>query len=58
LTSAGTAARALGNVGPDAKEASAALVTALKDADPVVRQRAAAALKRVDPAAAEKAGVK
>jgi HEAT repeat protein len=42
-------ARALGAIGPDAKAAIPALLTALRDHSPAVRQAAAAALGKIDP---------
>jgi HEAT repeat protein len=42
-------ARALGAMGPDAAAAIPALLTALRDDSPTVRQAAAAALCRIDP---------
>lgn len=52
------AARALGMHGPKAKAAVPALVGALKDLDLEVRTNAALALRRIDPAAARRAGVR
>jgi len=48
---------ALSNLGPAATSAVPALMQALNDKDPGVRQLAAMALKRIDPAAAARAGV-
>jgi HEAT repeat protein len=53
-----SAAKALGQFGPAAKEAVPALTEALKDVNPKVRQEAAQALKIVDPEAARKVGIK
>jgi HEAT repeat protein len=47
------AARALGEVGPAAKEAVPALIAALKGMDDGVRESAASALGRIGPAARE-----
>jgi HEAT repeat protein len=52
------ATRALGLFGPGAKAAVPALVGALGDSDPEVRTNAALALKRIDPEAARRAGVR
>lgn len=52
------AARILGTLGKDAKEAVPGLVEALRDGDKEVREQAASALKKIDPDAAKKAGVK
>jgi HEAT repeat protein len=53
-----TAAYHLGNFGPDAKSAVPALTRALDDGDGGVRAAAAEAMKKIDPAAAQNAGVK
>lgn len=50
--------QALGGIGPDAKDGVPLLLAALKDDSATVREYAAAGLKRVDPEAAKKAGVK
>jgi HEAT repeat protein len=52
------AARVLGEIGPDAREAVPELVKALKHKHLRVRLAARTALKRIDPKAAEKAGVR
>jgi HEAT repeat protein len=52
------AAVVLGEFGAEAREAVPALVEALRESDATVRQAAAAALRRVDPAAAARAGAK
>jgi HEAT repeat protein len=51
------AAVILGDFGADAKPAVVALLGALREPDAGVRQAAAAALRRIDPAAAARAGV-
>jgi HEAT repeat protein len=52
------AAEVLGGFGEAAKEAVPALKLALRDPHHAVREAAAAALRRIDPKAAEKAGVR
>lgn len=52
------AARALGKLGTEASAAVPELEKALKDKSESVRDAAGEALKKIDPAAAEKAGVK
>jgi HEAT repeat protein len=47
----------LGHLGPEARGATPALVTVLKDENERVRAAAATALKRIDPEAAARAGV-
>src|SRR5215813_1203778 len=47
------AARALGNIGPEAKEAVPDLIAALKDQDALVRGYAAGALGNIGPGAKE-----
>ncbi len=49
--------RALEGIGPAAKDAVPALRQALQDDNPGVRSLARSALKKIDPAAAAKAGV-
>lgn len=50
--------RMLALLGPEAKQSEPALLKALKDPDTDVAARAGEALKRIDPAAAARAGVK
>lgn len=52
-----SAAKALGEIGPAAKQAVPALLKLLSDKDPAVRKTVGEALKKIDPAAAKKAGV-
>jgi HEAT repeat protein len=52
------AARCLSQLGRQAQAAAPALLSALKDKDSRVRDRAAATLKKIDPEAAANAGVK
>jgi HEAT repeat protein len=52
------AAGTLGTYGEEAKSATHALTQALHDREPSVRKVAAQSLKKIDPAAASKAGVK
>jgi HEAT repeat protein len=52
------AAYRLGNFGPAAKSATGVLLMALREKDEAVRAAAAEALKKIDPEAAKKAGVK
>jgi HEAT repeat protein len=53
------AARALGKVGPEARPAVAALLAAArKDRERSVRKAVAEALKKIDPAAGQQAGVR
>ncbi len=49
------AARALGRIGPKAKNAVPALLRALEDSEPTVRDAAKVALGRIDPAALDRA---
>jgi vesicle coat complex subunit len=51
------AAKALGEFGPQAKEAVPALLAGLRDREPSVRKAAAGSLKRIDPEAAARAGI-
>jgi hypothetical protein len=51
-------AQKLGEVGPRAKAMVPHLLAALKDSNRLVHTRAAEALKKIDPAAAKKAGVR
>src|SRR5262249_6945218 len=51
------AARALGRIGPPARDAVPGLLDLLSAADPTPRATAAEALKRIDPEAARKAKV-
>ena len=51
-------AESLGEIGPDAKSAVPALIESLKDPSLEVRDMAGASLKKIDPAAAAKQGVK
>jgi HEAT repeat protein len=53
-----TAAGTLGSFGKEAISAVPALTLALRDREPSVRKSAGLALKKIDPAAATKAGVK
>lgn len=53
-----SAAKALGQLGTAAKDAVPALIETLKDENGDVRQDAAIALKKIDPEAAKKAGLK
>ena len=48
---------ALGDMGADEKAAAPAVQEALRDDVPIVREAAAAALKKIDPEAARQAGV-
>jgi vesicle coat complex subunit len=52
------AAFALGEIGPPAKEAVSDLVTVFRDNDMIASKNAAQALRKIDPEAAAKAGVK
>lgn len=52
------AAELLGEIGAAAKASVPALVEAIRDENPAVRQAAALALKKVDPEAAAKAGIR
>jgi HEAT repeat protein len=52
------AADSLGLIGPDAKEAVPALLKALHADSRALRDSAAEALKRIDPRAAERAGLR
>ena len=52
------AARALGHFGESAVEAVPALLGAVRDKEPSVRKAATAALKKIDPAAAARAGIR
>jgi HEAT repeat protein len=53
-----SAMRGLGNFGPNAQQAIPALLQLLSDLDVAVRFTATNALKKIDPEAAAKAGVK
>jgi HEAT repeat protein len=48
----------LGKIGPEAKDAVPALVEGLKNNETIVRWEAGRALKKIDPEAAEKAGLR
>jgi HEAT repeat protein len=50
-------AEALGKIGPDAKPSVPALIRALADNEEIVRSNAGAALKKIDPVEAARAGV-
>src|SRR5262249_40079900 len=52
-----TAASVLGGLGPGAKALAPALAAALSDRDPAVRLAAAGALRKIDPEAADRAGL-
>src|SRR5262249_7292742 len=52
------AAKALGQFGPEAQDAVPALLERLRDSEPSVRKAAGQSLKRIDPAAAARAGVR
>jgi len=52
------AANILGEIGPAARSATAALISAVREGNPRVREAAALALKRIDAAAAIKAGIR
>jgi hypothetical protein len=52
------AARALGRIGPDAKDAVPELLKLIDARDPDLAATARAALKAIDPDAAKAAGVK
>ena len=54
----GKALEALGKIGPAAKEAVPALVEIVKNGKKAMRKQAGDALKRIDPKAAAKAGVR
>jgi HEAT repeat protein len=47
----------IGGLGPEGKAVSPALVAALSDRDLAVRAAAASALRKIDPEAADRAGV-
>jgi HEAT repeat protein len=53
-----SAAEALGRIGPDAREALPALVSASHEKDPLVQQAVGVALFKIDPILAIKEGVK
>ena len=52
------AAELLGDIGPPARELVPVLIDNLETDDPQLRRAVAAALKKVDPAAAAKAGIR
>jgi HEAT repeat protein len=52
------AAFALGEIGPGAKDAVTELLALFRDTDVIASKNAAQALKKIDPDAATKAGVK